>query len=98
MACSATTEKVTIGGRRAIVFPCGALTTPWRPRRSATFGTLNEHVCSFASNSRCALCDRCHGELACIRCPVYSHAQRYHTLCSRLGNFRSEEHTSELQS
>jgi hypothetical protein len=28
-------DELLSGGRRAIVFPCGALTTPWRPRRSA---------------------------------------------------------------
>jgi multiple antibiotic resistance protein len=31
---------------------------------------MNEHVCSSTSNSGCALCDRCRGELAHIRRPV----------------------------
>jgi hypothetical protein len=38
---------------------------------------IYEQVCSFTSNSECALCDRCHGELAYIRRPVCSHAREF---------------------
>jgi hypothetical protein len=45
-------------------------------------GGMNERVCSFTSNFGCALCNRCHGELAYIRRLVYVHAPAATSLTS----------------
>jgi len=47
----------------------------YTPRPARPAWTINEHVCSYVQNCRCALRHRCLRELACIRRPVYSHAQ-----------------------